>query len=96
MQVHQDSFLKDMVATKFYVAIPVGKCHYKAHVVILLVLTKNHVFLLLLSVFKTRYSTYTLAIVGILAWMALKRLLVGTKGPIKQETVVDHESQSMV
>ncbi len=70
-----------MVATKYYVAL--GKCHYKAHVVILL---DNLVFLLLLSVFTTRYSTHTLtgAIVGILAWMAFKRLLAGTKGPIKE------------
>ena len=70
-----------MVATKYYVAL--GKCHYKAHVVILLALTNNHVFLLLLSVFTTR-STLTGAIVGILAWMAFKRLLAGTKGPIKE------------
>ncbi len=43
---------------KYYVAL--GKCHYKAHVVILFALTNNRVFLLLLSVFTTRYSTHTL------------------------------------
>ncbi len=34
--------------------------------------------------------------VGILAWMVLKRLLAETKGTIKEETIVDHQSQNMV
>ena len=54
------------------------------------------VFMTLL--FYMRMHTLTGAIAGcvVLAWMALNRLLSGTKGPIKEETIVNHRSQSMV
>ncbi len=89
----QKSILKGMVTTKYYLAL--GKCHYQAHVVVLpMAVSSCYCYLTLTACILTH--TLTGAMVGILAWMALKRLLAETQGPIKEETVVDHKSQSMV